>query len=55
MVDLYSRVYLVRKGGIMPFARKWMELELFMLSRISQMQLINCHTFSHTFFLEART
>jgi hypothetical protein len=36
----------INKHEIMPFTRKWMELEI-MLSKISQAQKYNYHVFTH--------
>jgi hypothetical protein len=36
----------LKKNEIMPFAGKWMELESFMSSKVSQVQKYKCHMFS---------
>jgi hypothetical protein len=37
----------IKKNGIMSFAGKWTELEIIMLSEISQTQKDKYHVFSH--------
>jgi hypothetical protein len=44
-MEFYS---VIKKIEIMFFAGKWMKLESFMLSEVSQPQNIKGHMFSHT-------
>jgi hypothetical protein len=42
-IEYYS---IIKKNGIMSFARKWVELEIIMLSEIRQAQKAKYHMFS---------
>jgi hypothetical protein len=42
-MEYYSAI---KKNEIMPFAGKWMELEIIILSKISQTENGKCYTFS---------
>jgi hypothetical protein len=42
-MDYYSAI---KKNEIMLFASKWMELEMIMLRKVSQVQKDTCHIFS---------
>jgi uncharacterized protein (DUF952 family) len=49
MVHIYTMKYysVIKKNGIMSFARKWMEQEFIMLSETSQAQKDKCRVFAH--------
>jgi hypothetical protein len=48
-IDYYSAL---KKNEIMSFAEKWMELEVIMLSEISQTQKDKYHIFAHIWNLD---
>jgi hypothetical protein len=48
VVNIYNGVlYIKKKNEIMLFAGKWMELEIIMLSKVSQAQKDKYHIFAH--------
>jgi hypothetical protein len=48
-MDIYNGVYsAIKKTEIMSFAERWMELEIIMLSEISQTEKDKYHLFSLT-------
>jgi hypothetical protein len=54
---MYTMEYfsVIKKNEIMSFSRKWMELEIIMLSKISQMAKDKYHMFSHLQNLNLKT
>jgi hypothetical protein len=54
---MYTMEYfsVIKKNEIMSFSRKWVELEIIMLSKISQMAKDKYHMFSHLQNLNLKT
>ena len=46
MVYIYSGVLLIQKNEIMPFSATWMDLEMIILSEVSQIQKDKYHNTS---------
>jgi hypothetical protein len=45
VLDIHNGVLVIKKNKIMAFAGKWMELEIIMLSELSQVQKDKGHMF----------